>query len=283
MIQILESVVGPVQHLDPVTRGYTHNKRVVATLRGGGSVFAKQAVDETTATWLRQEHRMYEVLGARPWLPEVRGFLDGEHPLLVLEDLSGAIWPPPWDRAQIDTVLGTLAAVAEVGAPPDLRRLADGDAPDEGWHHVLAHPAAFLALGLCSPRWLDDAAPILADAAAAAPLAGSSVVHCDVRSDNLCLRHGHAVLFDWNLAGVGNPQFDVAFWLPSLAVEHGPRPEEVMPDCPVELAAYVSGFFASRAGEPEIPHAPLVRHVQRQQLHSALPWAARLLGLAPPQ
>jgi hypothetical protein len=51
------------------------------------------------------------------------------------------------------------------------------------------------------------------------------------------------------------------------------------------LAAYVAGFFASRAGQAEIPHAPLVRQVQRQQLLTALPWAARALDLplpAPP-
>ncbi len=149
---------------------------------------------------------MYEALGARPWLPEVRGWLDGEHPILVLEDLSTASWPPPWDRARVDAVLGTLAALAEVAPPAELPKLADGEAPDDGWHDVLAHPGAFLALGLCSPGWLDDAGPILCDAAAGAPLAGFSVVHGDVRSDNLCLRDDNALLLDWNLASVGNPR-----------------------------------------------------------------------------
>ncbi len=65
MIHALESLVGPVQRLDPVARGYTHNTRVVARLADGASVFVKQAVDETTATWLRHEHRMYEALGPR--------------------------------------------------------------------------------------------------------------------------------------------------------------------------------------------------------------------------
>ena len=109
------------------------------------------------------------------------------------------------------------------------------------------------------------------------------MVHGDVRSDNLCLRDGAALLLDWNLASVGNPQFDVAFWLPSLALENGPRPDDVMADCPVELAAYVAGFFASRAGEPDIAHAPLVRSIQRRQLDTPLPWAARVLGLPPPR
>jgi hypothetical protein len=55
-----------------------------------------------------------------------------------------------------------------------------------------------------------------------------------------------------------------------------------MPNCPAELVAYVAGFFASRAGRPVIPHAPLVRQAQLQQLQVALPWAARVLGVGSP-
>ena len=51
-----------------------------------------------------------------------------------------------------------------------------------------------------------------------------------------------------------------------------------MPGAP-EVAALVSGFFASRAGLPIIPDAPFVRRVQREQLSTALPWVQRALGL----
>ena len=271
-----------MERVDVVRRGYTHNDRVVARLSDGRSVFAKRAVDETTAGWLRQEHRMYEALSSEPFVPEVVGWVDGDLPILVLEDLSGAIWPPPWDTAQIDAVLSVLAALANCRAPEGLPRLANGEQPDEGWHRVLAEPSEFLSLALCDPAWLDDAGPVLCDAAAAAPLAGGGLLHCDVRSDNLCFRRGSALLVDWNLASIGNAQVDVAFWLPSLAAENGPSPDTVMPDCPPELVAYVCGFFACRAGQPELPHAPLVRRVQLQQLRTALPWAARALSLRLP-
>jgi hypothetical protein len=278
----LEALIGPVEYLSPVARGYTHNKRVVATLRDGHSVFAKQAVDEVTAVWLRREHQMYEALRGRSLVPDLLGWSDGELPILILEDLSGANWPPPWDRMQIDSVLSLLAEVADVQPPNGLPILVDGEQPDEGWNLVLADPGEFLSLGLCDAGWLERAGPDLRAASAVAPLAGNSLLHCDVRSDNLCIRCDSAVLFDWNLASIGNPDFDIAFWLPSLAAENGPSPEDVMPDCPAELVAYVAGFFASRAGQPVIPHAPLVRQAQLQQLRSALPWAARSLDLHPP-
>jgi hypothetical protein len=282
MKEALETLFGPVTSLRPVKRGYTNNERVVATLRGGRSLFAKRAVDEITAEWLRREHQMYEAMSGRHFVPELLGWLDGERPLLVLEDLSGALWPPPWNRAQVDAVLSVLAEVARVPAPAGLTRLVDGEPSDEGWNLVMANPDEFLSLGLCGTRWLERAGPVLRSAAARAPLAGVSLTHCDVRSDNLCMREGSAVLFDWNLASIGNPQFDVAFWLPGLAVEEGPAPEDVLPDCPAGLVAYVAGFFASRAGQPLIPHSPRVRHVQLEQLRRALPWAARVLDLPPP-
>jgi len=86
------------------------------------------------------------------------------------------------------------------------------------------------------------------------------------------------VLVDWNLACVGNGLFDVAFWLPSLRLEGGPEPWEVLPHAGA-LAAAVAGFFASRAGLPPPIGAPTVREFQRRQLEVALPWAARELGL----
>jgi hypothetical protein len=54
----LEAMLGPVEHMDVVRRGYTHNDCVVATLRDGRSVFAKRGFDEMTAGWLRREHQM---------------------------------------------------------------------------------------------------------------------------------------------------------------------------------------------------------------------------------
>jgi hypothetical protein len=88
------------------------------------------------------------------------------------------------------------------------------------------------------------------------------------------------VLVDWNLACVGNGAFDVAFWLPSLRLEDGPEPWEVMTQAG-PLAAAVAGFFAARAGLPPPEGAPTVRDFQRRQLDVALPWAARELGLPP--
>ena len=108
------------------------------------------------------------------------------------------------------------------------------------------------------------------------------LLHFDVRSDNVCIQDGRAVLVDWNFACVGNPLADVSSWLPSLHAEGGPAPEEVVPDGVAELAALWAGFFGSHAGRPAVREAPHVRPLQLMQARTALAWAARSLGLPPP-
>jgi hypothetical protein len=178
-----------------------------------------------------------------------------------------ARWPPPWQPGDVDLVLAALREVAAAPLSGVLPRLVDDPAP--GWKEVAADPAPFLGLGLATKDWLERALPALLDASDSARLDGDSLVHCDVRSDNLCLREHRAVLLDWNHAGIGNPAFDIAFWLPSLVLEGGPEPGAFGVD---DLAAIVAGFFAAQAGLPPPVGAPRVRGFQRAQ-RVALPWA----------
>jgi hypothetical protein len=244
------------------------------------AAFVKIGATERTAAWTRTEYRNY--LSIRGWfMPEVLGFDDdGVRPVLALEDLSDATWPPPWSDQRVDTVLEALVAVRGTVPPSHLARQDDGDG--QSWAEVAADPAPFLSLGLCSASWLEEHISALVDASLRAPLAGDSLVHMDIRSDNLCFRDGRATLIDWNHARIANSDLDVAFWLPSLHAEGGPPPESVLPDA-AELAAWVAGFFCAHAGGEPLPEAPHVRPLQLKQAHAALPWAARRLGLPAPQ
>jgi len=89
------------------------------------------------------------------------------------------------------------------------------------------------------------------------------------------------IFVDWNLACAGNPLIDIVAWLPSLRLEGGPEPWELVPDSH-GLGALLAGYFASRAGLPTPATAPRVRPFQRAQAEIALPWAARELGLPAP-
>jgi hypothetical protein len=260
-----------------VSGGYTPAGRWLVRLQSGRSVFAKLGTTPYTADALRLEWRAYDALRA-PFMPELIAWEDDEEaPLLLLEDLKAAHWPPPWSPELVDEVRATLHAIHETRAP--LRTFAEvhGDLGD-GWQLVANDPAPFLGLELASSAWLDTALPELIAASARVVIEGEELTHFDVRSDNLCRASRGVVLIDWNFACAGNGALDTGFWLPSLEAEGGPAPEATLPSSP-EVAAFVSGFFAARAGLPQVPLAPRVREVQRQQLEPALHWAARALGL----
>lgn len=264
-----------------IERGYTPAECWVVELDDDRSVFVKAAVNELTAGWLRDEHRIYASLEA-PFMPGLLAWADGHRPILVLEDLSAAFWPPPWTDARVASVLRVLREVAATTPPPRLAAAASSGLLERGWRSVRDDPRPLLSTGFVDERWLEEALPVLLTASDACRLDGDELLHLDVRSDNICFRaDGSAVLVDWNLAVAGNARLDIAFWLPSLVSEGGPMPEAILPGAAPE-AAFISGFFAARAGQPPIPGAPAIRLLQLEQLRHALPWACRELGLPLP-
>ena len=273
-----------------IERGYTPAERWLVRFSDGSSAFAKVGASPLTSDSLRVEHHRYQQLHTH-FMPRLLGFdADLERPILLLEDLSSARWPPPWQQGDVERVVETLRQVAATRPlPEDLPSLEEefgvsgsDDRASSGWGAVMRDPGAFLSLGLCSTDWLSRAQQRLLDAQNEAVLSGDDLVHNDVRSDNLCLLPDRVVLIDWNVAGRGNGAFDLAFAAPSLCLEGGRvLPEELVGD-DGGLAAVVSGFFAARAGLPNIADAPRVRWIQLQQLRIALPWVARVLDLPPP-
>lgn len=242
------------------------------------SAFVKIGATSLTAGWTRTEHAIYLALHGA-FMPATLGFDDdGNRPVLALEDLSAADWPPPWTDERVAAVLDALAAIGRTPPPDHLLPYTHDRTGD--WQSVANEPGPFLALGLCPAAWLSNAMPALLKAADQAGLEGSSLVHLDMRSDNVCFRDGTAIVIDWNHAAVANADLDIAFWLPSLHAEGGPPPEAVL--AAPQLAAWVAGFFCARAGRPSIPEAPHVRPLQLRQARTALAWASRSLGLPTP-
>lgn len=77
-----------------VERGYTAAGRWLVRFAGGRSAFAKVGITPQTAGWLRAEERVYSQI-AGDFLPRVLGWDGDDEPILLLEDLSRAGWPPP--------------------------------------------------------------------------------------------------------------------------------------------------------------------------------------------
>ena len=267
-------------------RGYTHTGRHRAVLGDGRSVFVKSAVDELSAGWLRLERIVYENVDAL-FLPRFLAYdEDGGLPVLVLEDLSDAYWPPPWRDGDVEAMRAALEDVAATSAPAGLTPIHAWASDWAGrWAAVATDPEPFLSTRVASREWLDAHLSAIQEAAAKAPVAdGTSLLHLDVRSDNAALTDRGALLVDWNWASRGNPLVDLVAWAPSLCLETGMRPEQVVEaDGVGEIAALIAGVWARGVGLPPPPTAqPRVRELQLAQLRVMLPWACRSLGIPEP-
>jgi hypothetical protein len=282
--QVIEAITRaagrPAQTWQRVTRGgYTPAERWLVTFADGTRGFAKVGTVHRVGQWLKIEHRVYaEIVGE--FMPRLIGWSTRPVPALLIEDLSGAHWPPPWSGDFIAKVRATLESVAATPCPEWVPRVEQLDLFG-GWSAIVSDPEPFLALGLASKEWLFAALPALIASEHPSELAGNSLLHLDVRSDNICLAADRVVLVDWNFVSRGNPLLDVAGWLPSLTSEGGPLPEVVDAAAGI-FAPAMAGYFCSHASLPIIPDAPAVREVQLAQAVTSLCWAARWLGLAPP-
>jgi hypothetical protein len=275
--QLLDADVLALRPVD--SRGYARAVHAVAELEDGRTFFVKAGAEAVTSGFLRDEIKVYRAI-QEPFMAAFHGADERDPPILVLEDLSGCFDVPPWTDGKIAAVVEVVEQLRAIAVPPELGSAERYRAEWVGsWQKVASDPEPFLALGLCSGRWLEKALPVLSTAAEAAPLVGDALSHIDIRSDNLAFVDGDARLVDWNWACAGHPQLDLACWLPSLHAEGGPPPEALMPKGGAEFAALLSGVWAAVAGLPPPPTAPGARAVQLAQLRVALPWAARELGL----
>src|SRR4051794_5390374 len=114
----IESIVGArvvgLEHVEG--RGYTHAGRHRAFLDDGRTVFVKSAVDELSAGWLRTEIRVYTSL-CGSFMPVFHGWAEHDGlPLIVLEDLGDAHWPPPWRDGDVDAVRRIVRTRGHTGA-----------------------------------------------------------------------------------------------------------------------------------------------------------------------
>jgi hypothetical protein len=131
----------------------------------------------------------------------------------------------------------------------------------------LADPARLPELDPWVTENLDRLATLEAGWAEAA--AGDTLLHADLRADNILLTESRVVLVDWPWARIGAAWTDLLLMLPSVAMQGGPPPEEVFEGHPVGrgadrdavtpvLAAF-AGFMINGSTQPAVPGIPALR------------------------
>jgi Ser/Thr protein kinase RdoA (MazF antagonist) len=189
---------------------------------------------------------------------------------LVLDDVDGR--PPglPWRAGDLQQVLAALdrLAVALTPAPITVRSIAEMYARAfTGWH--------LDELAALEPAW-------------AVHSAGDTLLHTDVRADNLLLTaDGEVVVVDWPHACRGSAFVELVLFAPSVAMQGGPQLADLLAMSPAgrraprqDVAAVLcalAGYFTHQALQPPPPGLPTVRAFQAAQGEVARRWLAGFL------
>ena len=284
---------------EPVIASTTHaggfSPGLAATLTAvsGRRVFAKAVGSDRnpdSPAIYRQEAVIVRALPAG--LPVPRYLHDFEDQtsgwvVLVFENVDGASPSLPWIPADLDRVADALAQLSEaltpspVEAPRLTRKLERGLT---GWR--LLRQRSEDRLQPWALANLDRLCSLEEQAAAAGE--GETLLHIDVRADNLLLTPDRVVLVDWPWATVGAAFADMVFFAPSVEMQGGPRCEELArrhpawtraePGAVNAVIAAWAGFLTRHSLEPPPPNLPGLREFQRAQADAAIGWLKERLG-----
>jgi aminoglycoside phosphotransferase (APT) family kinase protein len=272
-----------------VTRpgGFSPGLAATLELTNGRRVFAKAVGPEPnpdSADMHRDEARIAETLPPEAPAPRFCFSVDdGGWVALVFEHVDGHEPELPWRAEELERVLEALTALAAALTPAPIEAPPIAEHFDElfhGWRSLEAPEDEWAAAHLGELRGLE--------AHWAEAAVGDTLLHCDVRADNMLLTPERVVLVDWPHACLGAPWIDLLAFLPSVAMQGGPHPwelwtrhpvsREVPPELLQPVLAALAGFFAHRSTLPAPPGLPTLRPFQAGQGREALAWLKRSLG-----
>jgi Phosphotransferase enzyme family len=282
--------------------GYSPGAAARLELDSGRRAFAKAVGPELNPDSpgiYRAEARIAAALPAAAWAPEFLGVIDcGGWVLLLFEDIDGAPPAVPWRPPELARVLAAMTDLAAALTPAPLAAPAIADTHAQsftGWRQLAAeHQAA--APGQAAQHqapldpWAREHLAGLAqlEAGWASAAQGGSLVHADLRSDNILLTADRVVFVDWPWACRAAPWFDLVAMLPSITLEGGPPPGEILAAHPVTrdadpqavtaVVAALAGYFIRQSRRPGPPGLPTVRAFQAAQGKVALHWLRARTG-----
>jgi Ser/Thr protein kinase RdoA (MazF antagonist) len=210
---------------------------------------------------------------------------------LAFTAVDGRLPHHPWRQDELTTALDSLNRMHELLTPTPMTALASAGTRLAGvlggWVILASMTEPPPALDDWSRRHLDR----LAELESGWPRAseGTTLLHGDIRSDNMLLVEGGGARFvDWPHAMVGSAVLDVVLWAPSVVLEGGPAPEDLMArhgpsgradtDVVAPLVAAFAGFLTEHSFLPAPPGLPTLRAFQAAQGKAAREWVQRLTG-----
>ncbi|WP_308121771.1 phosphotransferase family protein [Actinotalea ferrariae] len=281
------------------TSGFSPGYAAILELADGTEVFVKAVSPEQNPDSPELARAEAVVAGALPaGVPAPRllwSHDDGSWVLLGFESVEGSSPVLPWRREDLDRVLRAITQLADAGTPGPAGLVTLGDSISgvvEGWARLEADGAAVdravLGAGPHGEWLLSHLEQLVGWASDAVPAAaGDSLVHGDLRGDNIMLGpggpDGPVWLIDWpHAATAGARWFDLLGMLPSVVMQGGGDAAEIFaahpnaagadPDAVRAVLAGITGYFIEGSVQPAPRGIANLRAFQRAQGVAALGW-----------
>lgn len=270
--------------------GFTPGLASVLTCADGSRHFVKAAsvrAQRFIADAYREEARKLRMLPPEApaprlqWVQEVEDWL-----VLGIEYVDARPPGRPWTADDLAAASGMLVEAARILTPAPGIGLETAEAEFAAWpghwetipeRHPELDPAHVAEAQQLSKRYVEVTA-------------GDTLVHTDVRDDNLLLRpDGSVLLCDWNWPCRG------AAWLDSLTLLIGPRGDgldmeahlaghPLLREVPAEdvdtVLALLAAYFFWSADQPRVSNSPYLRAAQAWQRDVVWEWLAERRGWA---
>jgi len=280
--EVERRIGSPVTDAESRTAGFTPGFASVLTCADGSRHFVKAAstiAQRMFADAYREEARKLRMLPAGVPAPQLLWMHDADDwVVLGFEYVEGRSPLRPWapDELAAASRMAVEIATLLTPAPAGIDRAIDEFADWPGLWDRIDHPRAPECRALAA-RYAEV-------------VDGDTLVHTDIRDDNLLVRaDGSVVMCDWNWPVAGAP------WLDSLFLLIGPRGDGL--DVEAHIAAHpllaavdpehidiaialILGYFEASAAQPVPPTSPYLREAQAWQRDVLHEWLAERRGWA---
>ena len=200
--------------------------------------------------------------------------------MMLFEDIPGQHPAQPWREVELVRVISAMATLSSQLTPSPLTEPSVTTASHEvgtrlnGWQRLHdEQPSQIARLDGWSSRNLEQLVQL--EKMAIGAVEGDTLLHFDLRADNILLTPEKVWFVDWPQACTGADWVDVVFFAPSVTMQGGPLPEKVIarhpsvqitdPAAVTAVVAALAGFFTHRALQPPPPGLPTLRPFQASQ------------------
>jgi len=290
--RFVDSLAGSVSVVKATTQpgGFTSGAAAVLSLTDGSRVFVKAVLaSDEMADAYRYEARIASQLPAHLPVPTFRFAIEaGGWVLSCFDAVDGRLPSVPWRDRELATVLeamGELSASLTPSPLSEIPSIAEAPQADFAVWQALAETGSIGALTVdllpaLAQRRVDELAEL--EKQWPAEVVGDSLVHFDMRSDNMLIDAADKVWFvDWSWPCVAAPWVDLATFLPTVdrdarsldALFCANRASKSVSEIGCNgFLAWLAGFWLALSVAEPLPHAPAIRKHQGICGLRALEW-----------